>query len=716
MGDRTNRIVGPVFGPVVQARNIRGGVHLHLPAPAPVALRGLPPSEGFTGRRGDLALLHEVLAPGTKSPNVAVICAVAGLAGVGKTALALEAGRRALDAGWFPGGVLFADLQGYDPARQVEPDVALGAFLRALGVPGEHIPPSQAEREALYRSVLAALADGGRRVLVVADNASTLEQVLPLRPGDAFHRMLVTSRHTLPVPAARRVGLDVLSESEAIDVLAQASLSVNPVAGRITAQRDEAARLARLCGCLPLALRIVANLLADRPERPISELAAVLEDSRDRLGELAYGQSIAVRTAFDTSYRRLPDLQARLFRLLALVPGPHAELGAAAALAQLPEEATRQVLDELRRAHLVQLSPDGAGYRLHDLLRLYAEESCRQSEEPADRAAAISRLLGYYHDTARDADSFVDLTARREERSASRFASHEEAVRWFESERPNLVAAAELAARERHGDHAQGITHALYRFFELRQHWTDWITTHQLAVAVARRDGRHRDEAIMLIRLGNAYHELDRLSEAAAQYERASALFVELADRRGEAQTLANMAVIHTRQESFDEALSCYGRALEIYQEIGDRKGEGETLANIGCAHTSKGEPARAVTYLLRASEVYQEIGYRKGDATIQLNLANAYVDLGRAEEGIASYRRAIEIHRNRGNRRWEGIARANLGITYSGLGRPAEALTCFREAMEIFDAINDLPNLEWTRTLIAIEDRGKGRRRWFRR
>ena len=184
-------------------------------APAPVALAGLPAEEGFLGRADDLSALDEVLAPDTAGAEAVVVSTVAGLAGVGKTAFAVRAARRAIDAGWFPGGVVFVDLHGYDPNRMVDADAALGALIRALGVPNGQIPPERGEREALYRSRLAELAGQGRRVLIIADNASALEQVAPLRPGSPVHRMLVTSRHNLPLYGARRIEVDVLTEAAA---------------------------------------------------------------------------------------------------------------------------------------------------------------------------------------------------------------------------------------------------------------------------------------------------------------------------------------------------------------------------------------------------------------------------------------------------------------------------------------------------------------------
>ena len=197
---------GTQYGPVLQGRDIQAS--FQLPAAAPVALAQLPaPVAGFTGREDELAVLAGLLDPAGGAGAV-VVSAVAGLAGVGKTTLAVEAGHAARRAGWYPGGVLFIDLHGYDD-QPVQSAQALDALLRALGIPAEHIPPTPDERAGLYRS---ALAQVGKPVLVIADNVSAEAQVRPLLPGTGPHRVLVTSRHTLAGLGARLVDVTVLDD------------------------------------------------------------------------------------------------------------------------------------------------------------------------------------------------------------------------------------------------------------------------------------------------------------------------------------------------------------------------------------------------------------------------------------------------------------------------------------------------------------------------
>ncbi|GAA1292295.1 NB-ARC domain-containing protein [Saccharothrix xinjiangensis] len=272
-----NELTGDVHGFVLQAADV------HLQVPAVTALAGLPPVDaGFTGRTADLALVAEAL----RSARPVVVSTVMGLAGVGKTTLAVRAAHDAVEAGLFPGGVLFIDLQGYSTGTRVEPRAALAVFLHALGVPAGQVPAEQAAREALYRT---RLAERTAPVLVVLDNASSTDQVKPLLPPGTTHRVLVTSRHTLGgVQGARRIPLDVLPEAEAVAMLDNVLRAADPADERIDADVEAAREIAALCGRLPLALGIVAALLADDPELPLAGMTASLREATTRLGELTY--------------------------------------------------------------------------------------------------------------------------------------------------------------------------------------------------------------------------------------------------------------------------------------------------------------------------------------------------------------------------------------------------------------------------------------------
>jgi hypothetical protein len=400
-----NEISGGIFfSSVIQGRD----VVVHLPPEITPALSGLPgKTPAFTGRHQELDFLRQALAPrsgNSEAPPAGVVTTVSGIAGIGKTELVLRAAHIALAEGWFPGGVLFADLASHDPTCRRDASQVLEGFLRALGVPRRHIPLGLADRSQLYTALLATLAKEDRRILVVIDAASR-EQAAPLMPRDSQARAVVTCRGMLRLPGARALDLSVLPTDETVELLRRILAMAQTGDTRVADEPDDAARIADLCGGLPLAVRIAGALLAEDPGRPLATMAADLDDKHTRLDEMSYPGG-AVRAAFDLSYRQLDAEGARLFRLLPLNPGPDISAPAAAVLAGTSPAAARRTLTAL--AQLIEQRAEPGLWRMHDLVRLYADEHGRAHAEADGRAAARVRLLGYHAAAtgAADADPY----------------------------------------------------------------------------------------------------------------------------------------------------------------------------------------------------------------------------------------------------------------------------------------------------------------------
>jgi hypothetical protein len=337
-------------------------------------------------------------------------------------------------------------LHGYDDAP-VEPGQALDALLRALGMAPEYIPSGIEARAGLYRSVLAQAAGP---VLLIADNASAEAQVRLLLPGTGRHRVLVTSRHTLAGLDARLLDLTVLDHADSVALLDTSLRAARPGDDRVTGDRDAAGRLARVCGGLPLALQITAALLKADQALTAGELAAELAVEQQRLGRLAYddGSGAAapsVAAAFELSYRCLDPAAARVFRLLAVCPGPDVCTPAAAVLADLPAGQARQVLGALARAHLIEAAPSAKGrWQMHDLLHLYARQLSGTHAGGDGQEQARGRLLDYYLTTASAADDH--LRALPGMAVPAVFTGRAQALEWLDAERASLVAAVHMAA------------------------------------------------------------------------------------------------------------------------------------------------------------------------------------------------------------------------------------------------------------------------------
>ncbi len=628
---------------------------------APTALAQLPPlAAGFTGRDDELAVLAGLLDPAGVAGPV-LVSAVAGLAGVGKTTLAVAAGHAAVKQGWFGGGVLFLDLHGYDEAT-VEPAQALDALLRALGVSAEHIPPTTEERAGLYRSVLAKVPDP---VLVIADNASSEAQVRPLLPGTGPHKVLVTSRHTLAGLSARLVDVTVLDDEASVGLLDGALRAGRPEDDRITADAGAAGRLAGVCGGLPLALQVTAALLKADPALTVGELAGELSGEKDRLAGLRYddgggqgGPSVAA--AFELSCRRLDETSARVFRLLPVNPGPDISTAAAAVLADLPVTGVRRVLAGLARAHLAEAAPGAAGrWHMHGLLRLYAQ---RLSEEHADadsREQARDRLLGYYLHMAGAADEH--LRALPGMAVPGQFTGRDAALDWLDAERASLVAAVQMAADTGRGQAALRLPRLLAEYFSWRRRFDDWIATTTLSLDAARRLGDRRGEADALTSLGIVLQEVRRFEEAITACQDAAAIYRDTGDHHREGMALTNLGIALREARRFDEAITACQDAAAIYRDTGDRHREGLALNSLGIALRQVHRFDEAITACQDAAAILRETGDRHGEGAALNSLGLALDEAGRSREAMTAYQDAIAIYRETGDQYREGITRENL-------------------------------------------------------
>ncbi|WP_051700828.1 tetratricopeptide repeat protein [Streptomyces sp. NRRL F-4474] len=684
-GSTSNTITGGTFfHAVVQGRDIT----VQLPPAIDRALAGLPaPAPAFTGRDGYVERLLADLAPaagGADGQRTVRVSVVSGLAGIGKTELAVQTATRALDQpGWFTGGVLFTDLAGYAPERSLSPERALEGLLRALAVPGEHIPGGLEDRQRLYRSVLAAYAREGRRVLVVVDNASATTQAGPLLPTDGVNAALVTSRHTLDGLDARLHDLDTLDTAASLAVLDRALRHARGTDDtRFTDDADAAAVIARLCAGLPLALRIAAAILAAAPTRPASHLAAALRAEHGRLDKLARPDR-AVRAAFDLSYQHLTPAQARLFRLLPLNPGPDLATESAAHLADTGPDQAEETLQQLAEAHLIEPASSWGRWRMHDLVRLYADEHGRTHATPDRRDSARARLFTHYQDTARAADSHLDtLPGPR----APRFPDRAAALHWLDAEHTNLTATANAAAAPGLGDSSPTVSLAfsLARFLALRRSFDDAITLTASALAVCRGLGDRHGEGQALNNLGNALSEVRRFEEAIHAHTQATTLYRELGDRHRESRALNNLGNALSEVRRFEEAIHAHSEAATVLRGLGDRLGEGQALNNLGITLQQVRRFEEAVHAHTAAGAMYRDVGDRYLEATALINLGGALVQLGRFEEAADAQTRAATVFREFGDRHLEGTALNNFGYALQQVGRFEEAIRAHTRAVAI--------------------------------
>jgi tetratricopeptide (TPR) repeat protein len=614
-----------------------------------------------------------------------VISAIAGTAGVGKTALALHWAHQYLDR--FPDGQLYVNLRGYDPDQPATPEEVLARFLTALGVPGPDIPADPDEREARYRTELA-----GRRMLIVLDNAATVDQVRPLLPGTGSSMVLVTSRDRLAgliaVHGAHRLVLDLLPPQDAVTLLRRL------IGVRVDTDPHAAATLAAQCAHLPLALRVAAELAVARDTTPLSDLVAELADQQHRLDLLDadHDPRAAVAAVFSWSMRHLPAPTARAFRLLGLHPGPDLDAYTVAALTDTDLPQARHALDQLTRAHLVHPSgPDR--YGMHDLLHAYAANLTAAEDTDTDRRQASTRLFDYYLATTASATSRLQLTDDVPGRSdipthatpAPNFGDPEAARRWLDTERPCLVAAAAHTATHGWPTHTVRLSRTLYRYLT-GGHYIDAMAIHRHAHDAAGQTGDLAGQAHALIGLSTTNLHLDRLDAATEDLIHALALYRRAGDPFGEARALNNLGIIEEGRGRYPAAAERYEQALALHRQAGDQDSEARTLSNLGVLAERLGRYQSATDRLEQALILCRQIGNGPGEAVVLNNLGLTAERQGRYPAAADHHQQALALFRQLGYPRGEAYALDGLGTVHTRLNQPDQATALHQQALAIFE------------------------------
>ncbi|MEV0586611.1 BTAD domain-containing putative transcriptional regulator [Nonomuraea sp. NPDC050310] len=647
---------------------------LDLPRPAqlPAAVND------FTGRRELVGRLRSLLAAQSAVEGVPV-AAICGIGGVGKTALAVHVAHACDDL--FPDGQLYADLRGYTD-EATAPESALGAFLRALGIPPDVIPEGLAERSALYRSLLS-----DRRILVLLDNARDAAQVTPLLPGSQGCATLITSRAKLAdLPSARLIDLDVLEPDEALSLFAA-------VAGpeRVAAERAAAMDVVAACGFLPLAVRIVAARLAARPSWTVSSIVSRLADERHRLDEMRVG-NLAVEATFALGYGQLSPAQARAFRLLSLPNSPDISTGAAAAVLSMSTFEAENLLESMVDVSLLE-APTPGRYRFHDLLRLFARRQLEQAERVQARTLALRRLLGFYLASAQSAhrlayegsliaDHLVVIGSGRS------FSSVDEAVAWLIAEGDALFAAINQASEaSRTAEQllpAGDLLVAMEPLLESGTHTREFDLATRAVLATALKLGDPAAELRARYVLGRVLFAANRLTEAEEQFRIVERLSAERGEKVVTGEVLNALAVVVGRQRRHTEALEWFDRAMTCYREAGVPGGEALVLSYSARDHLGLGRPEDAIAAAEKGLAIFTEIGSGAGMARARYHLGIVLSRVGRLTEAVHHHAECLAFFRAGKQRVWEQRVCSRLAETFIAAGRYPEAVRHAEQALVV--------------------------------
>jgi len=646
----------------------------------------------FIGRARELRTLSELLDQAQPSGGAVVISAIGGTAGVGKTALAVHWAHHIADR--FPDGHLYVNLRGYDEHEPLPSTDALAGFLRALGVDGRDVPPDEAERSALYRSLLS-----DRRMLIVLDNARGAHQVRPLLPGTVGCVTLVTSRGSLTGLVARDGAVRMELAALALD---EATTLLERLLGPRAAVEQGVDALAERCCRLPLALRLAAELAAARPATPLPVLVDELADLQHRLDALdADGDDgAAIRGVLSWSYRGLDAGTARAFRLIGLHPGADFDVPAAAGLIGTTREDAERLVDRLTRAHLLQpAGPDATRHGMHDLLRAYARERAAAEDTEHERQAALTGLLDHYLHTAAAAMNVLYPTesSRRPTLAApagtlvlAPVAELSTARAWLDAERANLIAVAAFAADHGRPGHTTALASTVDRYLSFGHHLAEASAIHGHALRAARLGGGPSAEATALSHLGFVAWMRNRYQQAADLQRQALALFEAAGDRAGQARVLHRLALAERALGNLCPAEVHSVRVLRISREDGDRLGQARALQSLGITALDAGRTAAAAHYLSRSMIFFDELGDRLGQSVTARELGVVELSAGRLEPAVALFHRSLALCQETNNPAGQAGTLSRLGEAFLRRGRHAEAVEHQQRALALYRKVKD--------------------------
>nr|WP_237555099.1 XRE family transcriptional regulator [Streptomyces sp. SID4948] len=640
----------------------------------------------FTGRAAELLWMSE-LVYAESSPGVGVVGVVTGSAGLGKTSFAVRAAHSVRPS--FPGGVFFLDLFGMSQ-QPLAPDDALRSLLRALGVPDRRIPDDTCERAWLYRSSLR-----DKRVLVVLDNAASEEQVRPLLPGGGAGRAVITTRRLLAgLEGVRRLVLGPLPLREAAELL-------TAIVGERAAYDAESDldRLAELCGGLPLALRIIGNRLASRPEWEAAELAGRLADEERRLAQFKAGD-LKIANAFGMSYEQLAPPARQLFRRLAVIPGQDFDADLTAVAGGLPIEEAWDALDDLVDLGLLL---DGAAgrYRFHDLVRLFARDRFQAEETPAARAEVTRRATSWLLRTATTAGRWFEPGYGRPEHpdpDLAPLASAEEAERWLRASVDNWLGALRQAAASGRHTAVLDCAESMHWFSDRWIHGRHWTEVFRLGARAAAALGDPVQQAAQLNYLAWAHGQPPADHEASLRF---AAEAMSLAVRSG-----ATAQIVWSRLYAanalrmlgrLEEATAAASRAAEMSTSLGDAHVRYTCVTNVGFCLRDSGKHEEALEqYRLALALVTDESsGITPGIAAhlrphSLSHIGQCLALLGRRTEAIAALTRATALMDAFEANYLQGRALEGLAALLAEEGGTEDSRRAFARAAEVFASIGD--------------------------
>jgi tetratricopeptide (TPR) repeat protein len=639
-----------------------GDIIIHESEKLPIP-RIHPHSSDFVGREEEL---KELIANFDRG---ATITGLRGMGGIGKTELALALAVKLKDH--FPDGQLFLNMLGTSKSP-LKPEDAMAHVIRSYRGVDAPLPEDINGLSGLYHSVLF-----GKKALILLDNAACREQVEPLLPpvGSA---LLITSRNKFALAGLKKKDLNVLPLKDAKKLLLE-------IAGRIG---EHAGELAKLCGCLPIALRNAAYALKEMPNIGV-------DDYMKRLGEASKRLEL-VEASFSSSYDLLTPKLQRLWSLLSIFPSDF-DLAGAAAVWEMEGIPAEDALGELVKWSLVNYLPsaigEGGRYRLHDLARDFAGLHLDAT------VIETARL--------RHAEHYRNVLSVADEHFEKGKEGTQIGLRLFDQDKANILAGQFWAEKNLEGNFSAAVElcklypNAGVYVLDLRLSPRQKIQWLNAGLQASRQSKDNVLECAHLGNLGNAYSHLGEMRKGIEYYEQALIISREIGDRMSEGINLGNLGNAYSDLGETRKAIEYCEQALIISREIGDRRGEGNHLGNLGNAYFDLGETQKAIECHRLALENSREIGDKRGEGADLGNLGNAYFDLGETRKAIGYYDQALKISREIGDRSSEGNHLFNISLYLEKLGQKDKAIDLAKSALAIYEQMES-PQAETVRKAMA--------------
>jgi tetratricopeptide (TPR) repeat protein len=611
----------------------------------------LPSPKPFVGREEHLNTIEKKL----KSNGVIGLISLKGMPGVGKSALALESAYRF--AHLFPDGRYWVDLRSGDAT------IAIRNLLRDLEI--SHLAGPDAGFEEMCGVVRSELIN--RRVLIILDNAETIDQPRLERLADLCATTIVTSRVSLD--PTTDILVDKLEDEDALALLRRLGINIDD-------EREDALKLIARLGGLALALEITAKRMATyTPRQSCADALAELHDSRHLVEAIMIPRRDTregnIAEAFALSYRKLDDDLKSAFHALGLCAELGAPLEAVARMLDIEQDAARNLLLALAERSLTNFS--GRRAVLHPLLHSYAGMCIHKM--PEHMAEMIKQHVLYF---GGEIGGAYQRAVNDDEGEAQILA-----LAHADREIENVLLAQVRALEDGFPDAAM----ALEVLGNLRLYWQrryapqlyTWLMKTRI---LARQAGQKIQEANTLQAIGYVLSFRDNNDAALDSYDEALTLYKLVGSKLGEANALKAIGDVLYFRKEMDAALASYDEALTLYKLVGDKFGQANALRAIGDVLYFRKEMDAALASYDEALILFKLVGSKLGQANALKAIGDVFSFRKEMDAALASYDEALTLYKLIGDK----LGQANVRLSKGEMTDDPEE---YEEAIRLYEQID---------------------------